>query len=67
MYYFGLSFLADVIFCFVLLGAQGASEALRDVLAIVFSAFDIALTSWCIFKLRPAVSDLPSAPANARL
>lgn len=67
MYYFGLSFFAEVIFCFLLIATQTASEALKDVLAIVFSAFDIVLVSWCILKLRPAVSDLPSASENARL
>jgi hypothetical protein len=67
MYYFGLSFLAEVIFCFLLIGMQGASETANDVLTIAFDSFSIALTSWCILRLRPAMSDLPSAPENVRL
>ena len=68
MYYYGLSFLAEVIFCFLLLATQvTTSDVLRDMLAIVFTAFDIILTGWCIVRLRPVVSDLPSASENAQL
>lgn len=67
MYYFGLSFLAEVISCLLLIAVQGASDSTKDVLAIALDSFGIVLTSWCILKLRPAMSDVPSAPENARL
>jgi hypothetical protein len=68
MYYYGLSFLAEVLYCFLWLATQTTrSDALEDALAIVFIAFGILLTGWCIFKLRAVASDLPSASENARL
>jgi hypothetical protein len=68
MYYYGLSFLAEVFYCFLWLATQTTrSDALEDALAIVFIAFGILLTGWCIFKLRAVASDLPSASENARL
>lgn len=68
MYYYGLSFLAEVVFCFLALAVPLAkSDAAKDVVDIAFTAFSIVLTSWCILKLRAVVSDLPSASENARL
>ena len=68
MYYYGLSFLAELLFCFLWITAPlTKSEAVGDVIAIVFTIFDIVLTSWCIFKLRAVASDMPSAPENAPL
>lgn len=67
MYYFGLTFLAEVILCFMLIATPPASDAIRDIVIIAFNVFDVVLTSWCILKLRPVVSDLPSASENAPL
>lgn len=68
MYYYGLSFLAEVISCFLWLGMETTSSSvLKDWLGIVFTMFGIVLTGWCIFKLRAvASSDLPSASENVR-
>lgn len=68
MYYYGLSFLAEVLFCFSWFVAESVrSETFGDVLAIVFTIFDILLTIWCIVKLRAIPSDLPSEPQSAQL
>ncbi len=68
MYYYGLSFLAEVLFCFSWFVTDSIkSETLGDVLAMVFTIFDIALTGWCIFKLRAIPSDLPSASPSTQL
>ena len=68
MYYYGLSFLAEVVFCFLALAVPlTKSEAAKDVVDIAFTAFGIILTSWCILKLRAVASDLPSASENAPL
>ncbi len=69
MYYYGLSFLAEVLSFFLWFVASAAtkSESTGDVLAIVFNTFGIALTIWCILKLRAIPSDLPSASESARL
>ncbi|MBV8706424.1 MAG: hypothetical protein JO182_32200 [Acidobacteriaceae bacterium] len=72
MYYYGLSFLSGVVFCFLWLAvplakSEAAREVAKDVLDIASTTFDIILTSWCILKLRAVASDLPSASENARL
>lgn len=68
MYYYGLSFLLEVVSCFLWLAVPlTKSETTKDVLDIAFTTFGIVLTSWCILKLRAVPSDLPSASENARL
>jgi len=68
MYYYGLSFLLEVVSCFVWLAVPlTKSETAKDALDIAFTVFGIVLTSWCILKLRAITSDLPSAPENAPL
>ncbi len=68
IYFYELSFAAEALYCFltVLMPVVRVSW-MTDVLAIAFTVFDVGLTGWCIWKLRPIPSGLSSAPENARL
>ena len=61
-----LSLLAEVLSCFGFLVIPPRSIAF-DIINLLFLAYSIAITIWCILKLRSVPSNVPSAPANASL
>jgi hypothetical protein len=66
MRYFELSFLAEVINCFSsLLFSFVKNTAAIGVVNILFICYEIAITVWCLFRLRMIQSDVPSAPQQA--
>jgi hypothetical protein len=66
MRYFELSFLAEVVNCFSSLAFSFVrSTAAVGVVNIVFICYEIAITVWCLFRLRMIQSDVPSAPLQA--
>jgi hypothetical protein len=70
MLFWQLSFLAQVLECLATL-VIGAFPWLQTtggpVMELVLNVYSIAITAWCIFRLRSLPSDVPSAPANASL
>ncbi len=63
-----LSFLAEVLTCFwFLVLPLFKSHAVEEGVQLVFTLYGIAITAWCVFKLRAVASSVPSAPANAGL
>jgi hypothetical protein len=66
MRYFELSFLLEVVNCFSsLLFSFVKSTAAISILNIVFLCYGIAITTWCLLRLRMIQSDVPSAPQQA--
>lgn len=66
MRYFELSFLAEVINCFSSLVLSFVKNtAAVDVINVVFICYEIAITAWCLARLRMIQSDVPSAPQQA--
>ncbi len=63
-----LSLLAEVFncFCFLLIPLV-KNHLVPDYIQLLFSIYGIAITTWCVFKLRAITSSVPSAPANAGL
>lgn len=66
MIFWELSLISEVLFCFWLLAAPLFKRA-EDYVAILFSLYGIAITAWCVVKLRPIPSGVASASANADL
>jgi len=63
-----LSLLSEVLYCFCfLLIPLVKNHAVAEYIQLLFSIYGIAITAWCIFKLRAMASSVPSAPANAGL
>lgn len=66
MRFFELSFLAEVVNCFSsLVFSFVKSTAAISILNIVFISYGIAITTWCLLRLRMIQSDVPSAPQQA--
>ncbi len=64
--YWQLVLVAEVLSCFSLLIVfLFRNPMTADVVDLVFDVYGIALTGWCILKLRAVPSGVPSAPANA--
>lgn len=62
-----LDLLSEVLFCFYILMSQITRKtAFSDVVELLFLTYGIAITLWCILKLRALPSDVPSAPASAK-
>ena len=62
-----LNLLGEVLSCFyILLSMAFQHTAMSDVVGLLFGAYGIAITLWCILKLRALPSDVPSAPASAK-
>jgi hypothetical protein len=66
MRYFELSLLAEVVNCFssLVFSFVKNSQAIA-VVNIVFICYEIAITLWCLLRLRMIPSDVPSAPQQA--
>jgi len=66
MRYFELSLLAEVVNCFAsLVFSFVKSTTAVGVINIVFICYEIAITAWCLLRLRMIQSDVPSAPQQA--
>jgi hypothetical protein len=63
-----LSLLADIVGCFSGYTVQvfGGKPAAEDALEFIFLIIGIAITAWCIVKLRALPPDVSSAPADAK-
>src|SRR5205807_4320141 len=67
MTFWQLFLLAQVLYCFCSLMVPFLRDGAADALNIAFNGYGIVITAWCIFRLRALPSDVPSAPANAKL
>lgn len=67
MAFWQLFLLSEVLFCFCFLILPFMKNLAQDILTIVFNTYGIVISAWCILKLRALPSDVPSAPADARL
>ena len=67
MAFWQLFLLAQVLYCLFSLVIQFLKNGSADALNIVFNAYGIIITAWCILKLRALTSDVTSTPANANL
>jgi hypothetical protein len=66
MRYFELSLLAEVVNCFSsIVFSFVKSTTAVGVINIVFICYEIAITAWCLLRLRMIQSDVPSAPQQA--
>jgi hypothetical protein len=66
MRYFQLSLLAEVVNCFSsLVFSLVKSTAAFSVVNVIFICYEIAITTWCLVRLRIIQSDVPSAPQQA--
>lgn len=66
MRYFQLSLLAEVLNCFSSLTLSFLkSPAAVGTINIVLISYSIAITAWCLVRLRMIQSDVPSAPQQA--
>jgi hypothetical protein len=66
MRYFELSLLAEVVNCFSLLVFSFVKSTVTiGVINVVFICYEIAITAWCLLRLRMIQSDVPSAPLQA--
>lgn len=66
MRFFQLSFLGEVVSCFSSMVISFVkSSAIVGAINIVLTCFGIAITIWCLLRLRMIQSDVPSAPVQA--
>jgi hypothetical protein len=65
--FFELLLAVEVVMCIYAIAGPLFNEATENIADIVFNTYGIAITLWCVWKLRPVTSDLPSASANASL
>jgi hypothetical protein len=66
MRYFQLSLLAEVVNCFSSIVFSFVKSTMAiSVINIVFICYEIAITAWCLLRLRMIQSDVPSAPQQA--
>ncbi|MBV9158441.1 MAG: hypothetical protein JO097_19430 [Acidobacteriaceae bacterium] len=65
--FYQLSFTYEILSCFFLVVAPLLKSPAIDTVQLFLSIYDIAITSWCILKLRSLPSDVPSAPEKASL
>lgn len=63
-----LSLLAEVLTCvWFLVVPVVKNHGFDESVQLVFSLYEIAITAWCVLKLRGIASSVPSEPANAGL
>jgi len=67
MAYWELSLIGEVLACFFFLTAPLLKKMGVDALDILFNMYGMAITAWCILKLRALPSDVTSERANASL
>lgn len=67
MVYFELAMIGEVLSCFYSLVIPFMKPQLTGIFDIVFNTYGMAITAWCILKLRRLPSGVPSTPANASL
>ena len=61
-----LSLLAEVLTCvWFLVASLVKNHAVEAGISLLFLLYGIAITAWCVLKLRAIASSVPSAPANA--
>jgi hypothetical protein len=65
--FFQLTLIGEVFACLFTISAPLLNAAARDLVQFVFSLYGMAITVWCVLKLRAIPSDLPSAPEKAKL
>lgn len=65
--FFELLLAAEVVTCIYAIGAPLMKQNVEDIVDIVLNLYGIAITLWCVRKLRAIASDVPSASENARL
>jgi hypothetical protein len=65
--FFELLLAVEVLICIYAIAGPLLNETAEDIANIVFNTYGIVITLWCVWKLRPVASDLPSASAKASL
>jgi hypothetical protein len=63
--FFALSMASEIFTCFFLFLNDILSLNLKEVVELLLLVYGTAVTGWCIFKLKPTPSGVPSAPVNA--
>jgi hypothetical protein len=56
---------SEIFTCFFLFLGDILSTNLREMVQLAVLIYGIGITAWCVLKLRPSPSDVPSAPVNA--
>lgn len=64
--FYELSFIGEVLVCFFSITAPLLHPGVVAILEMVFSAYGIAITGWCIVRLKALPSDVSSAPEKAK-
>jgi len=65
--YFELFLAAEVAACLFAIAAPLVNTAFADVVDMVVNVYGIAITLWCVWRLKAAASGVPSAPEKASL
>ncbi len=65
MVYFGLFLAGEIVECFYFLMPPFLSKPAIEIFSLIIGLYSIAITAWCIVKLRAIPSDVPSTPLNA--
>lgn len=64
MIYYELTLIGELLTCLSLIIVPLMNTSVADVLDLLFLSYGIAITGWCIFKLRGLGSGVPSTPQN---
>ena len=64
--FYGLAFSIEVLSCLYAIAGPLLNTAVSGIIELTVNIFGIAITAWCILKLRAMPSDMQSEPQNAR-
>jgi hypothetical protein len=65
--FFQFYLIAEVIACIYIMASSLFPVGSADLLTFALGVYEILLTVWCIWRLRPLSSSVPSTPAQASL
>lgn len=65
--FFELLLAAEVLMCLYAIAGPLLNETAENIADIVFNTYGIGITLWCVWRLRPIASNLPSASEKASL
>ena len=64
--FYGLAFSIEVLSCLMMIAGPLLNTSVSGIIELSANAFGIAITAWCILKLRAMPSDMQPAPRNAQ-
>ncbi|HLH01866.1 MAG TPA: hypothetical protein VKX25_03790 [Bryobacteraceae bacterium] len=62
--YYKLLLAGEVVWCFLLITGEIINATALDSLQLVLNLYEIAVTLWCVWRLRSIASGVPTAPEN---